>query len=459
MNIVVLNGSPKGEISVTMQYVEYIRKVFPQHNYTIHNIAQKMGRIEKDSATFDEIITSVKEADGVIWAFPLYYMLCHGNYKRFIELLFEKKAGTAFEGKYAATITTSIKFYDHTAHAYIHGISDDLNMKFFGGYSAVMDDLMKEEERERLKFFAGDFFRAITEKDKIYREYPPVEWSATAYSPKPVANKIETKAKKILILTDEKNGDHNLRKMTAHFADCFKGEVEIANIHDIDISGGCQGCMKCGHDNHCAYEGKDGYIEFFNSKVKTADILVLAGTIKDRYLSSRWKTFLDRSFFNTHIPVLQDKQIGFIISGPLAQLPNLREMLETYPPMELGNNAGFVTDESGDSSQIDAQLESLAEKTIRYAEAGYIAPYNFPTIAGRKLFRDEVWSNMKPIFQADYKMYRKLGLFDFPQKHLFKRPLNTFLYGLLKIKPVRKKFQGMMKEGMIMQFKKVLRNA
>jgi multimeric flavodoxin WrbA len=456
MNIVVLNGSPKGEISVTMQYVEYIRKKFPQHTFTIHNIAQKMHKIEKDKDTFDEIIASVKEADGVVWAFPLYYMLCHGNYKRFIEIIFERKAGAAFKDKYAAALTTSIKFYDHTAHTYIHGICDDLNMKFYGGYSAVSNDLMKEEERERFTFFAKDFFRTIKEKEQIFRQYPPVVWNSPAYSPKPATGKIETKGKKILLLTDERDKDYNLRKMTDHFRDCYYGEIETVNLHDINISGGCQGCMKCGHGNRCAYEGKDGYIEFFKSRVQTADILIFAGTIKDRYLSSRWKTFLDRSFFNTHIPVLKDKQMGFIISGPLAQLPNLRAMLETYPPMELGNCAGFVTDESGDSAGIDAQLESLAARLVRYADSGYIAPYEFPTIAGRKLFRDEVWSDLKPIFQADYKMYKKLGLFDFPQKHYLRRSLNSFFYYLLKIKPIRKKFQGYMKEGMIMQHKKIL---
>jgi multimeric flavodoxin WrbA len=456
MNIVVLNGSPKGDISVTMQYVEYIRKKFPQHRYTVHNISQKMVRIEKDREAFDEIMESIKESGGVIWAFPLYYMLCHGNYKRFIELVFEKKAEAAFKDKYAAAITTSIKFFDHTAHEYIHGISDDLGMKFFGGYSALSDDFMKKKERERFLFFAEDFFRAISQKEPLYRQYPQVVWSNPAYSPKTPSKKIAVNGKKVLILTDEKPGDYNLRKMTAHFADCFKEEIETANINDIDILGGCQGCMKCGHDNHCAYEGKDGYIEFFNSKIKTADILIFAGTVKDRYLSSRWKTFLDRSFFNTHIPVLINKQIGFIISGPLAQLPNLRKILEAYPPMQLGNCTGFVTDEPGDAAQIDSEIQSLAERSLRYAEAGYTSPYQFPTIGGRKIFRDEVWSDLKPIFQSDYKMYKKMGLLDFPQKKYFRRMMNTTFYYLLKIMPLRKKFQGFMKEGMIMQHKKIL---
>ena len=456
MNIVVLNGSPKGDVSVTMQFIELTRKKFPQHRFTIYNISQKMGRIEKDPEAFDEIIGSIKGSDGVIWAFPLYYMLCHGNYKRFIEQVFEKKAEAAFKDKYAAAITTSIKFYDHTALEYIHSISDDLGMKYFGGYSALSEDFLKKKERDRFLFFAEDFFRAISQKEPLFRQFPPVVWDKPAYTSTAPSKKISAKGKKIVIVTDEKPGDYNLRKMTARFAGCFKEEIETLNINDIEILGGCQGCMKCAYDNHCAYEGKDNYIDLFNSKIKTADILIFAGSVKDRYLSSRWKTFFDRSFFNTHIPILQNIQLGFIISGPLAQLPNLRKMLEAYSPIQLGNCTGFVTDEPGDSAQIDAEIQSLAERSLRYAEAGYISPYQFPTVAGRKLFRDEVLSDLKPVFQSDYKMYKKMKLFDFPQKKYFRRIVNTTFYYLLKIKPLRKKFQNIMKEGMIMQHKKVL---
>ena len=35
MKIIVLNGSPKGELSVTMQYVAYLAKLYPQHEFDI----------------------------------------------------------------------------------------------------------------------------------------------------------------------------------------------------------------------------------------------------------------------------------------------------------------------------------------------------------------------------------------------------------------------------------------
>ena len=134
MKIMVLNGSPKGSVSVTMQYVAYMQKKFPAHEYRIFNVALDIRKIEKDDAVFGGIIDAVRTADLVLWAFPLYFMLVPSQYKRFIELVFERHAEEAFSGKYTASLSTSIHFFDYTAHAYVHAICDDLGMRYGGFY-------------------------------------------------------------------------------------------------------------------------------------------------------------------------------------------------------------------------------------------------------------------------------------------------------------------------------------
>ena len=47
MNITVLNGSPKGNTSVTLQYVHFIQKKFPQHELKVHNISERIKSIER----------------------------------------------------------------------------------------------------------------------------------------------------------------------------------------------------------------------------------------------------------------------------------------------------------------------------------------------------------------------------------------------------------------------------
>src|SRR4030043_198223 len=147
MKIIVLNGSPKGDLSVTLQYVHFVQKKFPQHELKIVNIASHIKKIEKDEKAFQEIIDEVRSSEGVLWAFPLYYLLVPSQYKRFIELIYERDAQAVFAGKYTATFSTSIHFFDHTAHHYLHAICDELNMRYVGFHSAHMKDLLSRKKR------------------------------------------------------------------------------------------------------------------------------------------------------------------------------------------------------------------------------------------------------------------------------------------------------------------------
>ena len=118
MKIVVLNGSPKGEMSVTMQYVEYLERRFPEHGVRGATTWRRGSAGWKGiPRAFKEVIDEVRSADAVIWAFPLYILLVCSQYKRFVELIGERGRRTRFTGKYAATLSTSINYYDSNAHA------------------------------------------------------------------------------------------------------------------------------------------------------------------------------------------------------------------------------------------------------------------------------------------------------------------------------------------------------
>lgn len=459
MKIVVFNGSPKGNFSVSLQYVLFIQKKFPQHELKIFNIAQEIRKIEGDAKAFSEIIEAVKSADGVLWAFPLYYLLVHSNYKRFIELIWERKAERVFTNKYAASLSTSIHFFDHTAHNYINAICDDLNMRFVGAFSADMYDLLKANEQSKLLKFAEHFFEAIESKTPFSRNFRHLVPRKIDYVPGSVTKKTDVGGKKVLLLTDSNDVHANLGRMIERFKDSLSGDIEVVNLNDMDIKGGCLGCIQCGYDNTCAYKDKDGYIDFFNKKVKPANVLVIAGTIKDRYLSSRWKLFFDRSFFLGHVPLHIGKQMGFIISGPLSQIPNLREILEAYAENERANLVDFVTDEYESSADIDALLQSLAERLIRFANEGYRKPPTFLSVAAGKLFRDEIWGRLRATFVADYRFYEQHDMLDFPQKQYLTR-IEVMIFTLLQRLPAfRKEYVRRIKPEMIKPLQKIVEKA
>jgi multimeric flavodoxin WrbA len=454
-----LNGSPKGDLSVTLQYVLLIRKKFPEHQFKVFNIAQEIRKLEKDEDAFQEVIDEIKASDGVLWSFPLYFLLVHSHYKRFIELVFERGAGEAFKGKHTASLSTSIHFFDHTAHNYINAICDDLDMRYVGAFSPHYHDLMKQKERERLLLFAWHFFRAIETDATTPRNFAPEVRSSFEYHPGPAPVPVPVGEKKVIILTDCEKGQVNLERMLARARQSFGGQAEVVNLHDVDIKGGCLGCLQCGYDSQCAYGSKDGYMEFFNNKVKKADVIVICGAIKDRYLSSRWKLFFDRSFFNTHMPVLLGKQLGFIISGPLRQIPNLREVLEGWAENQQANVVGFVTDECEDSAELDSLLQRLAEQLVQFAVEDYKRPITYLSLGGRKIFRDEIWGGLRFVFQADHRFYSRHGVYDFPQKKYRMRAVVAVMMLLTKIPKFRDEFRRRTKSEMVKPYQKVVERA
>ncbi|MFX1409053.1 MAG: NAD(P)H-dependent oxidoreductase [Promethearchaeota archaeon] len=461
MKIVVLNGSPKGDLSVTMQYILYFQKKFPQHEFKILNVAQQIKHLEQDQQKFHKIINEIKESDGIIWGTPVYVLLVPSQYKRFIELIIENNAEGAFKDKYTVALTTSIHFFDHTAHNYIHAICDDLGMKYVGKFSPDMNDLMTAENRIKLILFAENFFYAIENNIPTSKHFPPLNYRNFNYNPSESENekhKISTEGKKILILTDSTDEQTNLGKMIKTFQNSFSGNIDIINIFDIDIKGGCLGCLQCGYDNQCAYKDKDEFMEFWNLKLKASDILVFAGNIKDRYISSRWKMVFDRAFFNNHVPTLIGKQIAFIISGPLSQIPNINQIFQAYIESQGSNCVNFITDEFGDSAELDSLLQNFAHQLIRFSDSNYIQPETFLSVGGKLIFRDAVYTRLRLVFRADDKYYEEHGFYNtFPQNDKRAKEMNEQLIPVIENnEKFRKKFYSMINKAIINPIKTIV---
>ncbi len=440
MEIIVLNGSPKGEYSVTLQYVKYLQKKYSEDHFQIFHIAHNIKKIESDSDYFNHIIESINSADVVLWSFGLWVLTVSAQYIRFIELINERNVEKNFNNKYTAAISTSIHYYDHTAHNYIRAVCEDLKMQYVDGISFDMLDLKEEKERTKLDFF----YKNLTENVKTKRIQPqmfrPIIYSDFNYSSTPINAKISTE-KKVLILTDGYSKDTNLGKMIDQYSNSFKSKAEIIDLNIIEIKGSCLGCMKCGYNYQCQY--KDGFKDFYNNVVRKADILIFAGELKGRYLSSKWKTFYDRSFFWNHTPSLAGKQIGYIISGPLSQNANLQQILEAMvTARQTANLIGIVTDESANSSAIDELLYNMANQSVNYAEKDFVRPYNFLGVGGHIIFRDNVWGRLRAVWQADHRYYKKHGWYNFPQKNIGLRIMNPILLLLCKIPYIRNKFYG-----------------
>jgi len=454
MNIIVLNGSPKGEYSITPRNVKFLQKVYTEFDFQVLHISQKIKKLEKNEDYFIEIVEEVNTADVILWNFGLWVLAVPAQYMRFIELIVERKAESAFKEKYTAAISTSIQFYDHTAHNYIRAVCEDLGMRYVDGISFYLLDLMKEAKRKDFLIFFDNLLLTYNQNLSTSRMFTPLQFNGFTYQASAVKGRIST-SKKVLVLTDQNGYNSNLGQMINRFRDSFVEKPEVIDLNSIHIKGACLGCMQCGYDYTCHY--KDGFEEFYNKQVKQADILVFAGTMKGRYLSSLWKTFFDRAFFWNHTPSLLRKQIAYIISGPISQNPNLLQILEgNVVARQSANLVDIVSDESADPFAIDGQIGRLAQQAVLYAEKDFVRPQNFLGVGGHKIFRDEIFGHIRSVWQADHRYYRKHGLYDFEHKKTGLRMVNFLLLLACKIPSFRRKYYRNIKKFIAGRYDKLI---
>ena len=440
MQILVINGSPKGKYSITLQTIRYLEKSFPEHSFEVFNAGQKIKSLEKDFTPASELIT---KAEVVLFSYPVYTFIAPYQLHRFMELLKEAKLDLA--GKFATQLTTSKHFYDVTAHRYIQDNCQDLGMKFISGLSADMEDLLtKKGQKEAKDFFSYLLWCVET------NSYEPIPQQPVLPKNMPVSvpESADEKFGDVVIVTDCRDEDTQLKAMIERFRAVMPRKSRIVNLWEYPFNGGCLGCFNCAVTGKCVH--KDGFDDYLRGNIQTADAIVYAFTIKDHSMGARFKLYDDRQFCNGHRTVTIGMPVGYLVSGDYSREFNLQMIIEGRA--EVGTNflAGVATDEEDPDSAIDQMA-----KTLAYAlDHKYVPPQNFYGIGGMKIFRDLIWL-MQGMMKADHKFFKSHGQYDFPQK---KRGTMIKMYlvgGLLSNEKLKAKMGNAMNDGMLMPYNKL----
>ena len=438
MKVTILHGSPKAGDSVSLQYFLYIRRKFPEHEYSVFHIGREAGRLENDPAAFERVMEAVRESQVILFVTPVFYFLVPAPLKRFIEMLFERGPAEIWEGKYVSAVTTSARLSDQTAHNYLRAVCEDLGAMYLDGYSAMVNDLMSGRERHRLSLFAAQLFYLAETDAYLEKEYPPLPAELPVVIPRDLDPVERSRDWKTLLITDAGPDEGNLAAMIELFKDSWPAPVEEVNLRDLTL-GGCQSCLRCTYDGACV-QSDDGR-ELYQDKLMSAQALVYAGSVRDRYLSARWKNFFDRSFVYGHRPVLRGKQGVFLVSGPLGSLANLRMIFRQYAEAFGLNLVGLVSDDQGDSAATARAVKGLAERMDWALEHGYARPHTFLGEGTHKIMRDLAFI-ARFFWKANHRYYRAHGLYDFPQKMIPPRIMNALFTPLLAWPGFRKKLYG-----------------
>lgn len=444
MKVAVINGSPKGKYSITLQTVLYLERKYPEHEFCVLHAGQKIKALEKDFSKAKDLLET---SDAILFSYPVYTFLAPSQLHRFVELV--KENGIELKNKYATQISTSKHFYDITAHKYIEENSLDMGMRYIRGLSADMEDLLSEKGREEAEKFFDRFLWAVSEE--IYISAPA---KTSSYAPVPATparqNPVQKDDKDIIILTDETDPTSSLSSMIERFRAVFGYKTRVVNISEYPLAGGCLGCFRCAVSEKCVY--KDNFDTFLRENIQKADAIVYAITISDHSMGSRFKMYDDRNFCNGHRTVTVGMPVGYLVSGNYSEENNVITVVEARS--ETGGN--FLAGVASDERDTDKQIDTLA-KSLEFAlETKHTAPANFWGVGGMKIFRDLIYQ-MRGMMKADHKFYKKQGIYDFPQKNKGKSMLMYAVGALLSSEKILSKMGNKMNEGMLMPYEQLFK--
>lgn len=426
MNILVLNGSPKGNNSITIQTVNYLAASFPKDHFEILPVAAK---IKYYTSNLSILIEKMKSADCILFSYPVYTFMAPAQLHSLIEAL--KKSGVSFKGKFATQITTSKHFYDVTAHQYIEDNCKDMGFTVLEGFSADMEDLPQKKGQSQ----AINFWKFI-------------HWNISG------RRYLKTNKEQftLTIVTDATEKDTSLNELIYYFRKVFPCQTQIVNLNDFAFQGGCLGCLKCAATGKCFYT--DGFDSLLRNKIQNTSGIVYAFTIKDHSMGALFKYYDDRQFCNGHRTVTSGQPVGYLISGNYSAETNLQTILKARA--QVGGNyfVGCATDESSPVSAVNHLADSFLFALLN----SYMPPKNFYGIGGLKIFRDLIYQ-MQGLMKQDHKFFKEHGLYDFPQNK--KGTIAAmYLVGMLFSNPkLMLKMNQKINEGMLSPYERTIKKA
>lgn len=444
MKVLVLNGSPKGNTSTTLQTALYLEKIYSKFEFSFLNVGQEIKLLERN---FDKAKKALEQADIILFCYPVYTFIIPYQLHRFIELI--KENNINLENKIASQISTSKHFYDVTAHKFIEENCFDLKMKVVRGLSADMDDLLTKKGQEEAQMFFEQLIFCLENENYLI----PYQANSQKYTYEACLEaKEKTDDFEIAIVTNCAKDDDTLKAMILDFQAALTCRSKIINIRDFDFYGGCLGCFSCAVTGKCIH--KDGFDNYLRNEIQNNDCIVYAFSIENHYTHSSMKNYDDRQFCNGHRTVTAGKPIAYLINGNYSKEANLRTIIEARS--EVGQN--FLVQVATSEKDTACQISNLAKYLVKALKEKQRRPQNFYGVGGTKIFRDLIYL-MQGMMKADHKFYKKHGIYDFPQ-YQYKKIWQMKMVGLLiSIPSVQKKLKGQMSQYIIGPYQKVIEEA
>jgi len=446
LKILVLNGSPRGEMSVSYHHILFLEKHFKSATFEFVHIG-KMLKIYKDEKLGD-LIKKMSDADCVLWTYPVYTFSIPYQLMLFMNRLQNHDLKHLLKGTYSTQFSTSKHFYDITAYDFMKTQFKDLEIIHLEGLMADMDEMITESGRHKMVEFMDKLLHSIT----VEVTYPnikhvPGQLYEFSYNQVPEPDKLPSK---ILVVYNGLEYSNSLKQMISAFENLCDYDVHRLDVSNINIQGGCLGCIKCTMIGHCIY--KDEFEEMYQEKILSSDVIVYASDINNHYLHADFKLIDDRAFYNGHRVNTENKATGYLLTGNYQQEQNLKHLIEARA--HVGHMSLFepVTNESEDVLE---QIKRLCTEVTYFMENKPAPKNSFYGIGGMKVFRDLIF-NMRGMLTEDHDYYKAHKLYDFPEKHYITHFFMRFGIKYISSPKRFKKYSPKLNTFILARYKKIL---
>lgn len=406
MKVCVLNACPKGNSSITLQYVRYISKHALNDTFKVINIGQFVteGTFPQKKAV---ALSIIKECDVILFSFPVYNALPPSQLMTFFESLSNEEK-EVFRNKKIVKISTSKHSFDNMAHKYIDLVCSDYDALTLKGYSADFDDILtKKGQTDLLRYwkYVQDMYRMSGFEASIKKQPSPV----AAYERTHLEVNAKTNTYNIVIVTDKdidelEAENPSLSNMIKDYISASVYKITVLNISKY-LDKGCFGCLSCCRKGKCVQA--DGFQQVHEEIIKNADAVIFAAEIKNHYLGSVFKKYDDREYYNGNRMLGKVKAFGYILSGSYQDESLLKTLLEARAEQHYVTFAGVASDDYNTAEQLGVlrtRIEACIENQFSQSGGFYLS-------AKTNAFGGLI-SDMRGIMKKDFKFFKENGFYS-----------------------------------------------
>ncbi len=384
MIVSVLNGSPHGEHSATLQHVRFLASRWLGDEVRVLQVGSEVEEYCQPGEARHRLLDTIAPSNLLLVCFPVYLAMAPAQLMRLLEHL-RAEGGDCLRGKPVALLCTGEGFGMALALRSLRGALETLGCLPVGEWAGEPDSFLRPEGRERLLVYWQELHWAV--ERGMGQAAKGDEPSSYVYSPTGSARLgipdqvSKTIGRNTVLVTDCEREHASLRSMINTFKLLYPLTIREVSISSFYGARGCIGCSRCAHSRRCIHS--DGFEDLIENHLKPADALVFAAPVAGRLIGSAWKVIFDRLLMTGRWEATRGKPAGWLLSGSLSREGALCDWLQIVGDTQGIALVGMACDEAAEDLQVTDTLLQLAERLAWRVE--HTAAGGPPTDWGQRL--------------------------------------------------------------------------